>query len=58
LGLKESNAKMFPRGTVLIALTGATTGKTAILDMKLLQTSLLLVFSLAINLSQNIFGII
>jgi type I restriction enzyme M protein len=34
LGLKESNAKLFPINTVLIALTGATTGKTAILDIK------------------------
>lgn len=34
LGLKESNAKIFPKGTVLIALTGATTGKTAILDIE------------------------
>ncbi len=34
LGLKESNTKMFPKNTVLIALTGATTGKTAILDIE------------------------
>src|SRR3989344_3144321 len=34
LGLRESNAKLFPKNTVLIALTGATTGKTAILDIE------------------------
>jgi type I restriction enzyme M protein len=34
LGLKESNTKLFPKNTVLIALTGATTGKTAILDIE------------------------
>jgi len=34
IGLHESNAKLFPKNTVLIALTGATTGKTAILDIK------------------------
>lgn len=34
LGFKESNAKKFPKNTVLIALTGATTGKTAILDIE------------------------
>jgi type I restriction enzyme M protein len=34
IGLKESNAKIFPKNTVLIALTGATTGKTAILDIE------------------------
>jgi len=34
LGLKESSAKMMPRDTVLIALTGATTGKTGILKFE------------------------
>lgn len=34
LGLRESNTKLFPKNTVLIALTGATTGKTAILDIE------------------------
>ena len=31
--LKNSNAKLFPRGTLLIALYGATTGKTGILGL-------------------------
>jgi len=31
LGLEHSNAKMFEKGTVLIALVGATIGKTALL---------------------------
>ena len=34
LGLRESNTKLFPKNTILIALTGATTGKTAILDIE------------------------
>jgi type I restriction enzyme S subunit len=33
-GLKESNAKMMPSQTVLIALTGATTGMTAFLTFE------------------------
>lgn len=33
LGLKSSNAKIFPRGTLCIALYGATVGKVGILDM-------------------------
>lgn len=32
LGLKKSNAKIFPKGTTLIALVGATIGKTAYLE--------------------------
>jgi len=32
-GLDNSNAKMFPKKTVLIALTGATTGKTGLLEI-------------------------
>lgn len=34
LGLQESSAKIMPIDTVLIALTGATTGKTGILKIK------------------------
>lgn len=33
-GLKESSAKMMPKQTVVIALTGATTGKVGILDIE------------------------
>jgi type I restriction enzyme, S subunit len=33
LGVKSSNAKVFPRGTLCIALYGATVGKVGILDM-------------------------
>ncbi|WES99721.1 restriction endonuclease subunit S [Chryseobacterium arthrosphaerae] len=33
-GLKESSAKLFPNKTVVIALTGATTGKVGILDIE------------------------
>ena len=33
-GLKNSNAKIFPKGTVLIALIGATIGKTALLEFE------------------------
>ncbi|QDT10762.1 restriction endonuclease subunit S [Planctomycetes bacterium K23_9] len=33
LGLDESNAKMFPKGAVCIALYGATVGKLGILEM-------------------------
>ena len=29
LGLKKSSAKLYPPETVLVAITGATTGKTA-----------------------------
>jgi len=32
-GLKESSAKLFPKNSVLIALTGATVGKTGILKI-------------------------
>lgn len=31
-GLKNSSAKLFPRGSLLIALYGATVGKLGILD--------------------------
>lgn len=34
LGLKESSAKLFPRNTVVIALTGATTGKVGFLNFE------------------------
>jgi len=33
IGLRESSAKVFPRGTLLIALYGATIGKLAVLDI-------------------------
>jgi type I restriction enzyme S subunit len=33
-GLKSSSAEMMPRGTILIALTGATTGLSALLDIE------------------------
>ncbi len=33
LGVKSSNAKVFPRGTVCLALYGATVGKIGILDI-------------------------
>ena len=33
LGLENSSAKMFPRKTVVIALTGATTGRVGLLDL-------------------------
>ncbi|MFZ5687620.1 MAG: restriction endonuclease subunit S [Bacillota bacterium] len=32
-GLENSSAKIFPRGTLLIAMYGATAGKTALLDI-------------------------
>jgi type I restriction enzyme S subunit len=32
-GLKNSNAKLFPKGTLLVAMYGATVGKTAILSV-------------------------
>ncbi len=34
LGLKESSAKLFPIDTIVIALTGATTGKVGLLKIK------------------------
>ncbi|MDO8874249.1 MAG: restriction endonuclease subunit S [Methanoregula sp.] len=34
LGLENSSAKLFPKKTVLIALTGATTGRVGILDIE------------------------
>jgi len=34
LGLKNSSAKIFPKGTILIALYGATAGKLAVLDFE------------------------
>jgi type I restriction enzyme S subunit len=34
MGLKESSAKLFPKGTTVIALTGATTGKVGLLDFE------------------------
>ena len=34
LGLNNSNAKLFPRGTVLLAMYGATAGKVALLNIK------------------------
>jgi type I restriction enzyme S subunit len=34
LGLKESSAKLFPPSTVVIALTGATTGRVGLLDFE------------------------
>ena len=34
LGLKKSSAKLFPKGTTLIALVGATIGKTAYLEFE------------------------
>ena len=33
-GLKKSSAKLFPKGTLLIAMYGATVGKLAILDIE------------------------
>lgn len=33
-GLKNSSAKLFPKGTLLIAMYGATTGKVALLDIE------------------------
>jgi type I restriction enzyme S subunit len=34
LGLENSSAKLFPRKTVVIALTGATTGRVGLLDLE------------------------
>lgn len=34
LGLKNSSAKLFPKNSVVIALTGATTGRVGILDFE------------------------
>ena len=34
LGLNNSNAKLFPKGTVLLAMYGATAGKVALLNIK------------------------
>ena len=34
LGLNNSSAKLFPRGTVLLAMYGATAGKVALLNIK------------------------
>jgi type I restriction enzyme S subunit len=34
IGLNSSNAKIFPKGTFLVALYGATVGRTAILDIE------------------------
>ena len=34
LGLQNSNARYFPKNTVLVALYGATVGKTAILEIE------------------------
>lgn len=34
LGLKESSAKVFPKNTVVIALTGSTTGKVGVLGIE------------------------
>ncbi|HEX8195312.1 MAG TPA: restriction endonuclease subunit S, partial [Pyrinomonadaceae bacterium] len=34
LGLKNSSAKLLPKGTLLIAMYGATTGKVGILDIE------------------------
>ena len=34
LGLNSSNAKLFPQGTVLLAMYGATAGKVALLNIE------------------------
>lgn len=34
LGLKNSSAKLFPKNSVVIALTGATTGRVELLDFE------------------------
>ena len=44
-GLKNSSAKLYPPESVLVAITGATTGKTAFLKIKACGT-------------QNVFGIL